>query len=203
MNNQVIGFCGLNGSGKTTAAQYLVDIGYKSISLSDYIKESLKKTHKKPTRENMIEEGNRLRKENGSEYLAKLAVEQINTLQDNHFVIDSIRNGYEVKYLKDNLKNFHLVKINTELAARYFRIDCRENLRGGEKKDNLVTIEKFKEDQKKEFSTYGKNNVYAQHLDLVMKWADCTIKNNGTVEEFQEEIRNLLVDYKNEKVLYQ
>lgn len=193
MTIHVIGFCGLNGAGKTTAAKILVKNGYTFISLSDFIKESLKKKQVPATRENMIAEGNRLRKENGAEYLAKLAVEQIKKLEGN-FVIDSIRNGYEVKYFKEQLEDFHMVKIGTELVSRYYRIDCRERLRDV-KKDKLVTVEKFMEDEKQEFSTHRKNDVNAQHLDLVMKWADYTITNNGTLGDFEEAIQELVFNH--------
>ncbi|MCJ7582348.1 MAG: AAA family ATPase, partial [Candidatus Aminicenantes bacterium] len=58
---KIIGLTGTNGSGKGAAAEYFISKGYAFFSLSDVIREELKKDGCEPTRDNLIRKGNELR----------------------------------------------------------------------------------------------------------------------------------------------
>jgi len=185
---KVYGVCGKNGSGKTTVCNLLKEKGYLVISLSQFIKENLQMCKKPATRENMIEEGNRLRKTYTSDYLARLAHQLIqckNCVAG--IVIDSIRNDKEIEYLKKNL-NLKLIYIDTEITSRYHRI-LERNLQCELPKDVLKNIQQFKKDEMIEFQS---SHDYSQQLVKVFDMKDYTIINNESLDELSE-IVNLLV----------
>ncbi|MBI2338979.1 MAG: AAA family ATPase, partial [Deltaproteobacteria bacterium] len=66
----IIGLTGKNGSGKGEVAKLLTSSGFIYYSLSDVLRDELKKQGKEVTRENLIEIGNRLRTEGGPSVLA-------------------------------------------------------------------------------------------------------------------------------------
>jgi dephospho-CoA kinase len=105
----IIGVTGLNASGKTTFAEYLVKKGFYHVSLSDIIREELKKRDLPITRENLINVGNEFRKKYSPSILAELALEKAKREGfGQHIVISSIRNLHELSYL-ERYKNFVLV----------------------------------------------------------------------------------------------
>jgi len=54
---KTIGLTGTNGSGKGAAAEYFIQKGYVYFSLSDVIREELRKNGIEPTRDNLIRMG--------------------------------------------------------------------------------------------------------------------------------------------------
>src|SRR4051812_33810008 len=91
----IIGLTGRNASGKGEVAQYLKARGFTFYSLSDVLREELRKRKKIITRNNLIWLGNKLRDEKGPSVLADLILDKIQ--DDHHYVIDSFRNPEEVK----------------------------------------------------------------------------------------------------------
>lgn len=179
----IYGVCGKNGSGKSTLCALFEKNGFLVISLSQFIKENLKLQKRQCTRENMIHEGNRLRKEHGSDYLARLAhifIKQKKCVTS--IIIDSIRNDKEVEYLKKNL-DMKLIYIHTDIATRYHRIKER-----GSDKDNIKTIQKFKTDEEYEFEN---TSEYCQQLIKVFEMKDYTICNNGYLTDLLNELHIL------------
>ncbi|MDR1926813.1 MAG: AAA family ATPase [Endomicrobium sp.] len=68
----IIGLTGSCCSGKDTIANYICEKhGYKHFSLSDVIREIMRKERIEPTRENLMVFGSKLREENGNEVLVK------------------------------------------------------------------------------------------------------------------------------------
>ena len=196
--SQVIGVCGYNGAGKSTACRIIQRHGYKFISLSDFIKESLYKKGIECTRENMIHEGNILRLSNSPDYLAKKAVEKMNekrtVTKKQQYVIDSIRNVAEVEYLR-KFTNFKLVCIETDQIARYFRIELRETHKKDlQKKDTLTTVQQFNLDQKLETSQNPRGTKYSQQVDLVIDLADMILMNNENLEEFEKLLKHHVIN---------
>ena len=173
----IIGLTGMNGAGKTEAANYLKSRGFEFFSLSDIIREELKKEGKEATRENLIEEGNELRKKFGPSILADRVAKKIKR----NAIVDSIRNPEEIKRLREE-KGFILLGIKAHIRLRYKRILPRKRVGEG------ISLKKFKELEDRE-RTSDKN---AQQLDTCMKMADFIIENNGTIEELHLKISKLL-----------
>jgi dCMP deaminase len=180
----IIGVTGLNASGKTTFAEYLVKKGFYHVSLSDIIREELKKRDLPITRENLINVGNEFRKKYSPSILAELALEKAKREGfGQHIVISSIRNLHELSYL-ERYKNFVLVAIVTDLRKRYLRY-CKNPTKG------IMSFEKFVELEKREMSEKPEE----QQLHLIIKRAKVKILNNSTIEEFYKKIDSFLKDF--------
>ncbi len=180
----IIGVTGLNASGKDTFAQYLCKKGFYHVSLSDIIKEELKKRNLPITRQNLIDMGNELRKKYSPSILAELALEKARKEAfGQHIVISSIRNLKELEYF-ERYKNFILVAILADVKKRYLRY-CKNPTKG------IMSFEEFVELEKKEMSEKQEE----QQLHLIIKKAKVKILNEGTIEDFYKKIDSFLKDF--------
>ncbi|MDP6625948.1 MAG: AAA family ATPase, partial [Nitrospinota bacterium] len=119
----IIGLTGENCSGKGTLADYLQKKSFYFYSLSDVIRDELASKGIDITRDTLIKEGNDLRQKSGA---AVLAVRTAAKLQaDKNYVIDSIRNPYEVEELK-KLNRFVLLKVLASPENRFERMKDRK-----------------------------------------------------------------------------
>lgn len=175
----IIGFCGPNGAGKTTACLFLKKKGFLYFSLSDIIREELKKEGKEINRENLTIKGNELRKKYGSDILAKICFEKVKNLNKN-VVIDSIRNIYEVKFLK-SINNFTLIGITAKPENRYKRIISRN-------RKDIKSYEEFLKQEEIENS----DERYKQNINKVLEMCDYIINNNSSLEAFYKKIEEVV-----------
>lgn len=113
----IIGLTGTNAAGKGTVAKYLVEKGFRYYSLSDELRQLLKKRKIPATRANLIEGGKYYRKRFGRGYLAAVVIKKI---KDKNGVVDSIRNLGEVAELKKQ-KNFFLIAVDAPVQIRFRR----------------------------------------------------------------------------------
>jgi len=126
----IIGFTGSISSGCTLFAKKLNEIaGYHYYSLSKPIHKiaetQLKENQVKEITQELLQDiGNKLRKEKGSHYLAKKALNEIDKNSEPNkeykVVIDSIRNDWEVKFFRQ-FPNFFLVSVFSDRDIRYNR----------------------------------------------------------------------------------
>ncbi|KAJ5075962.1 hypothetical protein M0811_06824 [Anaeramoeba ignava] len=181
---KIIGLCGLNCSGKTTALKFFESKGYYTFSLSDIIRQELRDGNKQITRENMRVCGNDLRKELGEGCLAKKALELISKKTDfQNFIVDSIRHPEEVKELRKN-KAFTLLCVSSPVEERFKRMIQRKR-----DDDDPITLEKFIEQEKKEFES---SDPSAQQNKATMELADQVVENLGSTEDFEEKLKKFL-----------
>ncbi|MBN1587757.1 MAG: AAA family ATPase [Candidatus Omnitrophica bacterium] len=109
---RVVGLTGTNASGKGEVARYLVRKGFHYFSLSDSIRDELKRNGHPESRENMREYGNALRKAEGPGVLSERILP---SLRDKS-IVDSIRNPEEARVLERNTEfRFFLVDAPAEL----------------------------------------------------------------------------------------
>ena len=100
---KVIGFCGLPGSGKSTAIEAIIDLG-KIITMGDIIRNEAKIRKIEPTAENLGKIALDLRNKEGPEIIAKKCINFINLLKDEVIFIDGLRSIYEVNEFRKNWK---------------------------------------------------------------------------------------------------
>ncbi|MCP2604720.1 AAA family ATPase [Candidatus Aminicenantes bacterium AH-873-B07] len=174
---KLIGLTGPNGAGKGEAAKYFIKKSYEYFSLSDEIREELKKSGLEINRNNLIEKGNELREKFGSDILAKRVMKRIK----DKAVIDSIRNPEEIRYFRKQ-GGFILICIDAPLLLRFQRIMKRG------RRESVSSLYEF---IKKEQEEMG-DRENAQQLLTCMKMADFTIINDGTINELHKKLEEII-----------
>ena len=176
----IIGLTGTNGAGKTVAADYLQSKGFAFHSLSDEIREELARQNREATREQLIDMGNRLRAEYGPAVLAERIKAKLRL--EGNYVIDSIRNPYEVQALRST-GDFQLLHLDAPLDLRYERV----RQRGGPR--TPASRQEFVEQEQREMQS---DNPASQHLQACHALADETLLNDGSIEEFQRKLDSVV-----------
>jgi len=180
MNNRneiVIGFCGLPGSGKSTAIKAIKSLG-TVITMGDIVRHEARKNNILETDENLGEIARNLRRKGGKGILAKKCVEQIQTLDDHIFFVDGLRSWEEVKIFR-KYWNFPIIAIKTNIRKRFKIIKKRK------RKDDPETIEELKERERREIR-FG--------LDKVIKRADYKIINDSTKAALKTNTKEIVED---------
>jgi len=172
----IVGLTGTNGAGKTATAEHLKAKGFRFYSLSDEIRVELERQSLPPTRENLIATGNRLRSEFGSAVLAERVKARLRS--DQNYVIDSIRNPYEVETLRAT-GNFHLLHLDAPAEVRYGRVVSR----GGDRKP--VSREEFIEQEQREMES---DDPTRQQLRACYELADETVMNGSSIELLKQSV---------------
>lgn len=180
-SNHIVGITGYLASGKDTIANYLIEKGFNHYSLSDELRSILKEKGVEQTRENQQKVGNELREKYGSDYLAKRVIEKAKEPA----VITSIRSIGEVEFLKN--RGMKLIFVDAPIETRYQRILDRK--REGEE---VLSFDQFKAQEEVE---KGSSST-SQQLHKVADLADYTIINDGTFEEFNKKVDQVLGELK-------
>ena len=94
LSYHIIGLTGRNAAGKGAVADFLKKHSFVYHSLSDTLREELKKNGKEESRTNLIQIGNDLRNSGGPSVLADLMIR--NLISSENHIVDSIRNPSEV-----------------------------------------------------------------------------------------------------------
>jgi len=176
----LIGLTSRNAAGKDEVARYLVEHrGFVYFSLSDILREELKKKGLPVTRDNLIAEGNAQRKAKGAGVLAEIALAGLEGVKE--AVVVSIRNPGEVDVLRRR-EDFILVGVDAPVHLRYERAKARS------RSDDAKTLEEFIRDEQAELA--GKENE--QQLEEVFRMSDVVIVNDGTLEELYTKVEDIL-----------
>lgn len=118
----IIGLVGPFASGCSTVATKIKEFyDYKVLSLSDELRYLFENENpgKKPKRQDLQNFGDEIRKENGSNYLATIVSEKIE--DGKNYVIDSIRNPEEIKFLRKKFSSFFLFGVFADAELRWER----------------------------------------------------------------------------------
>ena len=179
----VFGLTGKNASGKGTVGEILKKKKFTYHSLSDSLRDELKSLKKEETRENLIEIGNKLRKEGGPGVLADKLIPKLNS-ESNH-IVDSIRNPLEVISLRNEtqLRSFFLISVDANARLRYDRLCSRGRI------GDTDSWDKFVEQERREENNDDPNK---QQLSKTMEMADYMIDNSGTLEELEAEVNKII-----------
>jgi dCMP deaminase len=176
----IIGLTGKNGSGKTAVCEYLQSRGFECHSLSDEIRNEIRKRGLEITREILIEVGNELREKLGPGILAERILKNLG--DDRNYVIDSIRNPHEVEVLRRR-PDFTLLALEANGTIRFER----SRKRGRE--NAAQTLLQFIEEESRELES---NNPASQQLHATQAKADLVITNNEAFEDLHRRLDELL-----------
>ena len=178
----IVGLTGKNGSGKGEVAKLLTLSGFIYYSLSDVLRDELKKQGQEVTRENLIEIGNQLRHQAGPSVLADKVLAKLDP--EKNYVIDSIRNPAEVKALKRR-DDFFLLNISAPQKVRFERVKARGRENDPRTFDEFVKIEKIEDKSA---------DPNKQQMNQTIALADFEAANDSTLEALYEKVRGLLRD---------
>lgn len=169
----IVGLTGPAQSGKSTAAQYLVDnYGFKELSLSEHVLDPiLEERGIEITKMNRSKLGDELRKKEGMDVLAKRLIEKVDYPR---IVISNFRSPEEVQFFMDRTPSFHLIKIDADPNIRYKR----------RSKIDPNTIKEFLERDKKDMDNKG--------MGMVFEMADYKIDNNSSYDTLHEQLDKII-----------
>jgi dephospho-CoA kinase len=175
--HRLVGLTGTNGAGKGEVAAYLMKKGYAYVSLSDEIRDELRRKGKEITRDSLIAAGNALRRRYGADVLARRVMKKVRA----RTVIDSIRNAREVAFLRQQ-KGFVLVAVEAPVELRF------ERARQRGRAESAGTLEEFVAKEKQEMRGGTSGQQIRHCLDL----ADVTIVNDGSLQALHRQIEERL-----------
>lgn len=177
----VIGITGTMAAGKDTIAAYLQTKGFIHHSLSDILREELKKENLPENVDNLLALGNCLRKKFGAGILGKKILEKIKKNKEEKVAVTSIRHPAEIEELK-KMKNFFLLAVDAPIRLRYLRAQKRN------RQGDRVSFEKFKAQEKLQLQNKGSA---AQILNC-MNQANYKIINDKTFADLYAKVDKIL-----------
>ena len=179
----ILGVSGRNGSGKGEVIRFLTERSFYACSLSDEIREELRRRGVEESRERMIEAGNAIRAAEGPGALAARLCSRL--APDRNWVVDSVRHPAEVEVLRARDPGFKLLWVEAGEGQRLERIRARG--RAGDPR----TLEELRAVEGREL---GSPDPSAQQLLAVRDLADLTISNEGSIEELRAALHEILAD---------
>ena len=192
---KIIGISGTNGSGKDTVGEMLAERhGYLFISVTNILREGLKKQGLPTERENTRNLSTQWRREHGLGVLIDKALDFFNSqkvskdgswkLKYKGLAIASLRHPGEVDRVHE--LGGQVVWVDADPKLRYKRIYSRA--RGTE---DQKTYERFLAEEQAEMQNYGGDET-TLNMSGVKAKADIFLENNGSLEEFKSAIKAAL-----------
>jgi dephospho-CoA kinase len=175
---RLIGLTGTNAAGKGEVGLHLKSKGYEVFSLSDVIREDVRRRGLEVNRDNLIGAGNALRRRYGADILARRVMKRIR----GKAVIDSIRNTREVAFFRKQ-PGFVLVAVDAPVELRFKRAKKRGRL------ESAATLDAFAAKEREEMAG-GRDG---QQLRRCLESADLTITNDGTLAALRRKVDQCLL----------
>ena len=178
----ILGITGTDGAGKGTVVEYLArKKGFVHYAARQLWVDEIKKRGLEVNRTNTRIVANSLRKEHGNDFLVTAYIARMKEDGVENAIIESIRATSEAETLKAN--SGILLAVDADQHFRYKRIVGR-----GSETDH-IDFETFAAQEVLEMNDPDPNGM---QKEAVMKMADYTILNNGTLEELHAEIEKTL-----------
>ncbi|MBS7656412.1 flagellar hook-basal body complex protein FliE [Candidatus Bathyarchaeota archaeon] len=173
----MIGITGMPGSGKDIVKEVLRELGFSIVVMGDEVRVEADRRNLPHTPENLGKIMIQLRKEEGEEVLAKRCLPKIRALQSQFVAIDGIRSLAEVSEFKKELPNLRIIAVHSSPKTRFERL-----------------LRRNRSDDPKDWSTFIKRDKRELSVGLgnVIATADLMIVNEGTLDSFKKEIRQLI-----------
>ena len=172
---KIIGFCGLPGSGKSTAIEAIEDLG-KVVTMGDVIREEAKKRGLEPSGDNLGKIARELREEGGPEIIAQKCVDWIQSFDTDTVFIDGLRSMHEVKVFRQYW-DFPIIAVLLDEELRFERLAKRN------RSDDPQTLDALRSRDLRELG-FG--------LREVIQNADYKIQNNISEKKFKREVREVV-----------
>ncbi len=174
---KVIGIVGMPASGKGEVSRIARDLGIPVVVMGDAIREQVRLAGLEPTDANCGAIAGRLRADLGMDAIARITIPAIEAAAAPVVLVDGIRGDYEVTTFREHFPDFTLIGIVSSFETRYARLANR-----GRSDDSLTKEELRARDAREE--SWG--------LGRALELADCRIVNEGSLEGFATEVKDLL-----------
>lgn len=176
----IIGVTGTNGSGKGTVVSYLIAKGFKHYSARDYILDEINRQGLTPSRTTMRDIGNNLRKLYGASHIIETLYGRAKR-EGGDGVIESVREVAGANFL--HAQGAVIIAVDADRKVRYRRAVLRDS------STDQVTFEQFCTQEDREMSA---PETWNMNVFGVMRLADYTIRNEGTIEELHATIDSVI-----------
>lgn len=175
MKPKIIGLVGAVRSGKTTAGNFLCSqYGYTLASNSAILTEILAGMGIEPSRKNLSNLGDSLFKVLGNEIIARY---RLASLDGGPIVVDGIRYQDEILAYSSEA-TFKLIGIAAQDDYRYERARRLDSI-----KDKFISRQEFE----------GLSNARSElQVPSLLRGCDVIIHNNGSLDQFEGQLRNLI-----------
>ena len=177
----IIGITGTLGAGKGSVVEFLKKKGFKHYSAREFIKEEVLKKGLEVNRDTLVYVGNELRKNNSPSYIAEKLYERARN-DGGNCVIESLRTIGEVRALREK-GDFYFIAVDASQKVRY------ERVRGRKSETDRISFERFVEDERREMISDDPNK---QNLRACIDLADVKIINNGSLDDLEKDVNELL-----------
>ena len=179
----IIGITGAFGSGKSTAADFLKNLGFIKISLVQFLEEDLKsRREKRITRKLLQDLGNQLREKYGAGVLAQKALKLIKEKRIKRAVVEGFRNSLEIEEFRKR-GDFKLIGI---VVNRNIRFERLKKLNRREK----LSWELFDKLDNRDLGI-GEGQKGLQ-VAICLALSDIFIENNRSLEELKSKIQDAI-----------
>lgn len=176
----IIGLTGRNAAGKGVAGEFLKGKGFAFHSLSDVIREEVRRRGLAVARDALIATGRELRAKHGTGYLAERILERLEP--GLNYVVDSFRHEDEVAVFRKT-SDFSLIAVRARPETRFERIRARA------RESDPRTYEEFEKLERAEGTSL---QAEGQNLSATEALADHAVDNDGTIPEFQARLAELV-----------
>ncbi|MEM2124179.1 MAG: AAA family ATPase [Methanolinea sp.] len=174
---KVIGVVGYPASGKGEFSRVAGEMGIPVVVMGDVIREEARRAGLPPTDGNLGAVAQQLRMEEGMDAIARRCVPRIRQAASPVVLVDGIRGDAEVRLFREAFPGFVLVAITAPFPERARRLSAR-----GREDDHENPLALEERDRRE--AAWG--------LDRAIRDADHVIENDGTLEEFARDARDLL-----------
>lgn len=192
----ILGLAGTNGSGKDTVGRLLNERDkFLFVTITEILRQSLRREGKPPTRENLRTLSGKWRSEHGLGVLIDRAMDIFNAEKTLYkgVVIGSLRNPGEVDRIHE--LGGKVIWIDAKPEVRYDRIQKNAISRDRIEEDN-VTYEQFVLDEQAEMENPVLADSTRLNMGAVKEKCDVFIDNStGDIEQFYAHIEKVIQEF--------
>ena len=177
----IIGVTGSIAAGKETLTGFLREKGFVYLETSAMLKEMLVNKELEPSRENMQNLGDDLRKKHGIGALMQLLLRK--TEKGKNYIFDSLRNPGEADFLRNELGEFFLIAVDAPREIRFKRIVQRKKPSDPKTWEDFLRID--------ERDLCDKENPLGQQVKKCIEIADFKIMNDGDLKGSMKQVEEI------------
>lgn len=177
----VIAIIGEQASGKGAAADFIrKKYGGQRLTISNLLRRTLDSLYIPNTRENLINLALVLKKGFGDDVLMKAMLKEVETEDTDLVIVDGLRMpGDPDPFRREYGEDFYLIYVTADAKTRYER----SRSRGEKVGESEASFDQFLANEQLDTEKY---------ISQVGKTADFTIENNGSAEELENKVLDIM-----------